>query len=140
MLFKMPYLNAIINESLRMFPPAWISDRVSKAPDHVDGLDIPKDTMVISLIYHAHYRKEDWNDAHLFKPERFIENKKLNSFFPFGAGPRMCIGNNFAMLEMQIFLVQFFKQFNVRITEETDPTIQALITLKPKNGIKLHLS
>ncbi len=139
-LMKMPYLNAVILETMRMYPPAWISDRVSKGNDEIDGYEISKGTLVISLLFHSHYRNEDWDDPTQFKPERFLDVKNPNAFFPFGAGPRMCIGNNFAMLEMQIFLVQFFKKFNVDIDTQTDATFEALITLKPKNGIKLQLS
>ena len=138
-LMRMPYLNAIILETLRMYPPAWISDRVSVNDDVVNGMSIPKDTLIISLFYHAHHRENEWRDPKVFRPERFIEDKNPSSYFPFGAGPRMCIGNNFAMLEMQIFLVQFYRQFSVDVTAQTNAEIEALITLKPKNGIILAL-
>ncbi len=138
-LMKMPYLNAIIMETLRMYPPAWIMDRISKEDDEVDGVPIPKDMLIIALVYHAHYKKEDWDEPEKFKPERFIDQRNHPAYFAFGAGPRMCIGNNFAMLEMQIFLVQFYRKFDVALTDETDATIKALITLKPENGMKLKL-
>ncbi len=139
-LMKMPYLNAVIMEAMRMYPPAWISDRVSKKEDQIDGHVIPANTMVLALLYHSHHRDEDWQNPLEFNPDRFLKTKNPNAYFPFGAGPRMCIGNNFAMLEMQIFLVQFIKKFNLDLATETDGTYEALITLKPKNGITLQLS
>lgn len=139
-LMKMPYLNAVILETMRLYPPAWISDRVAKGDDEVEGHKIPANTMVLALLYHSHHREEDWDEPMRFNPDRFLNVKNPNAYFPFGAGPRMCIGNNFAMLEMQIFLIQFLKKFKVDIHSETDHAYKALITLKPKNGIKLQLS
>lgn len=139
-LMKMPYLNAVILETMRLYPPAWISDRVAKADDEIDGHKIPAGTMVLALLYHSHHREEDWIEPEKFNPDRFLNVKNPSAYFPFGAGPRMCIGNNFAMLEMQIFLVQFMKKFKVNLDAQTDGAYKALITLKPKNGIKLQLS
>lgn len=139
-LMKMSYLNAVILETMRLYPPAWISDRVAKGDDEIDGFKIPDGTMVLALLYHSHHREEDWEEPEKFNPDRFLNVKNPSAYFPFGAGPRMCIGNNFAMLEMQIFLVQFLKKFKVDVHSETDNAYKALITLKPKNGIKLQLS
>lgn len=139
-LMKMPYLNAVILETMRMYPPAWIADRVSKGEDEIEGHAIAENTMIIALLYHSHYREQDWKEPQKFDPDRFLEVKNPDAYFPFGAGPRMCIGNNFAMLEMQIFLVQFFRRYDVNLHELTDASIEALITLKPKNGITLQLS
>ena len=138
-LMKMPLLNGIILEAMRMFPPAWILDRVAHEDDHAEGIDIPKGTMVLPLVYHAHYREEDWDAPDVFRPERFIQTKNQAAYFPFGAGPRMCIGNNFAMLEMQIFLVQFFKKFELEVTPNTSGKLKALITIKPEKGMRLKL-
>ena len=138
-LMQMPYLNAVISETMRMYPPAWVFDRVTKGQDQLDDFNLPADTLVIALAYHAHHDENEWDKPREFNPERFIDNKKPAAYFPFGAGPRMCIGNNFAMLEMQIFLVQFYRRFSVEVVPESSGIIEALITLKPKNGTKLAL-
>ncbi len=138
-LMKMPYLNAVILETMRMYPPAWISDRISKGEDEINGHIIPANTLIILLLYHSHHREEDWVEPQKFNPDRFVGVKNPSAYFPFGAGPRMCIGNNFAMLEMQIFLVQFLRKFRVELDALTDDSIEALITLKPKNGITLQI-
>jgi len=138
-LMAMPLLNAVIMEAMRLYPPAWILDRVAKEDDEREGIIIPKGTMVIPLVYHVHYLESDWENPTQFDPSRFIGKKNHKAYFPFGAGPRMCIGNNFAMLEMQVFLVQFLKKFNVEITPKTSGKIKALITLKPEHGMNLKL-
>jgi cytochrome P450 len=90
------------------------------------------------FFYGMHRNKDYWKDAGSFIPERFIdENGKIikhPSFFPFGAGPRMCIGNNFAMAEISLFMHAFFQQFRIISTAQV-PQMKALITLRPDKVI-----
>ena len=138
-LMKMPLLNAVIMETLRIYPPAWIMDRVALEDDEAGGFKISKGMMILPLVYHAHFREQDWVNPQQFNPQRFVDKKAHSAYFPFGAGPRMCIGNNFAMLEMQVFLVQFLRRYNVALSDETKVKIKPLITLKPAFGMKLKL-
>ncbi|HEV3224783.1 MAG TPA: cytochrome P450 [Puia sp.] len=132
------YLQAVINESMRLRPAAWITDRVALADDMFGDLSFPKNTIIMPFFYGMHRNKDYWNDANSFIPERFIDEqgkiKKHISFFPFGAGPRLCIGNNFAMAEISLFMYAFFKQFRILPTEQV-PEMKALITLRPDKVI-----
>lgn len=130
---KSPELTRLIQESMRLYPPAWISDRVALNDDVYENLLIPRGTVVLIFYYGMHRDPGLWEDPLLFKPARFIQEadkgrKKI--YFPFGAGPRLCIGNNFAMAEMTIFLQAFLKRFHV-LPGITEPTILPLVTLRP---------
>ena len=90
------------------------------------------------FFYGVHRNKDYWNNPNAFIPERFIDEqgkiKKHPSFFPFGAGPRMCIGNNFAIAEISMFLHAFFEQYRVLPTGQV-PEMKALLTLRPDKVI-----
>ncbi len=127
------YLMATIQESMRLYPAAWMTERVALADDAFEGISYPKNTIIIPFFFGLHRDEKVWADASKFNPQRFIDDPKLirsNSFFPFGAGPRMCIGNNFAMAEMSFFLYLFLKEFSVESTNK-QPIMKPLITLRP---------
>jgi cytochrome P450 len=129
------YMKASINEGMRLFPAAWMTDRVAIEDDAFADYTYPKGTIVIPFFYGLHRDKTIWEDAVEFKPERFLPDQKaakLKNFFPFGAGPRMCIGNNFAVAEMSFFLYEFLKEFQITPTEQM-PQMQPLLTLHPDN-------
>ena len=130
------YVNAVINESMRLYPPAWITDRVSLEDDTMAGFSIKKETLVGVSFYALHRNPKYWENPEDFNPERFIgeqRKKSMNYFYPFGAGPRMCIGMGFAIYEMTLALVHIVKHYQV-ISNDKEIAINPLITLKPKGG------
>lgn len=135
---KHDYLNAVINESMRLYPPAWISDRIALHDDAYRQFSFPKDTIVILFYYGLHRDKKFWEDPAAFMPERFLKDKgakdKQKAFYPFGAGPRLCIGNSFAMAEMTLFLQAMIRRFNILPTS-IEPHVKPLVTLRPDHVI-----
>src|SRR5258708_1980297 len=131
---KDEYLAAVINEGMRLYPAAWMTDRVALKDDQFGEFSFPRGTIILSFFYGLHRNKEYWNDESTFHPERFLtensKEKKSKNFFPFGAGPRLCIGNNFAMAEMSFFLYAFLKEFQISPTGQI-PELKPLITLRP---------
>lgn len=127
-------LNAVIRESMRLYPPAWISDRVALHDDAYLDYTFPADTILILFYYGLHRDPKYWEDPAAFKPERFLHDKgardKPKAYYPFGAGPRLCIGNNFAMAEMTLFLQAVVQHFDFIPTAEV-PGIKPLVTLRP---------
>lgn len=127
-------LSAVINETMRLYPPAWISDRVALQDDHFKGFRIPKDTIMVLFYYGLHRDAQYFDDPADFKPGRFLKKNsdkdKPKAFYPFGSGPRLCIGNNFAMAEMAIFLEEFVSNFTVKPTG-LKPGVKPLVTLRP---------
>jgi cytochrome P450 len=127
------YLRATINEGMRLYPAAWMTERVAIEDDKSGEYYFPKGTIIISYLFGLHRDQRFWKNASAFRPERFIDDPGLTRskhYYPFGAGPRMCVGNNFAMVEMSFFLFSLFKQFQLQPTGLI-PEMKARITLKP---------
>ena len=129
------YTRQVIEESMRLYPPAYFIDRVNIEEDEFDGKIVPKGTSLLFSMYEIHRHRDYWEDPETFKPERFEDTKKSsNAYYPFGAGPRMCIGNNFAMYEMILAVAELVKKYE--IFPPTHPIkIKPLITLKPEKAI-----
>jgi cytochrome P450 len=130
---KMSYINAVINEGMRLYPPAWITDRENINDDELLGFNIKAGTLIGVSFYELHRNPKYWENPSAFNPERFLGEEKKKSFqyfYPFGAGPRMCIGLAFAMYEMGLVLSYLIKKYNVQSLNK-DIQINPLITLKP---------
>lgn len=130
---KMAYTNAVINESMRLYPPAWITDRENVADDDFPGCHIKKGTLIGVSFYELHRNPKYWENPDTFMPERFLGEQKKQSlqyFYPFGAGPRMCIGAGFAMYEMSLALSYLVKKYRI-ISASQNIKINPLVTLKP---------
>ncbi|WP_264552305.1 cytochrome P450 [Flavobacterium sp. N2038] len=138
---KMTYTNAVLNESMRLYPPAWITDRQNVEDDSIGAYHLKKGTLIGVSFYELHRNPKYWEDPDKFDPERFLGEQKKHSmqyFYPFGAGPRMCIGAGFAIYEMCLTIAHIVKQFNIISTKE-DIQFNPLITLKPV-GIEVLFS
>ena len=127
------YMQAVINEGMRLYPPTWSTQRGTINDDEFGEYKYPKDTVIIPFFYGLHRDEKLWQDAANFQPERFIEGdklKKFKHFFPFGAGPRMCIGNHFAIMEMAYFVGAFLKKYRIKTTGQI-PKTQTFLTMGP---------
>ena len=133
LLRKCSYTQNVIEESMRLYPPAYFIDRVNIKEDEFEGKTFPKDSSLLFSVYEIHRNPRFWEDSEKFIPERFAEGRQSN-YFPFGAGPRKCIGNNFAMYEMVLTIAELISRFEISTTK-TKIEILPLITLKPKNAI-----
>ncbi|GAA3646275.1 cytochrome P450 [Flavivirga jejuensis] len=130
---KLNYTKCCIEESLRLYPPAWITDRVNIEDDKIDDYVLKKGTIIGASIYEIHRNENYWNNPESFKPSRFFEeNRKdiMPYYMPFGAGPRLCIGNNFAMYEMILAVDAILQKFHIS-TDNDIIKVNPLITLKP---------
>lgn len=142
-LSRLSYLTQIIQESMRLYPPAWITDRVAINEDQFNGIAIPKDTMIAAYIYGIHHAESLWENPEQFIPDRFAKEQKKNipsnAYLPFGGGPRLCIGNSFAMMEMQLILAKMLQKYKVELVKDQKIEMQPLVTLRPRYGIKMKL-
>lgn len=131
-LSELSYTKQCVDESLRLYPPAWITDRVNTEDDTIGDYHIKKGTMIGVSIYEMHRNKNYWEQPNSFIPDRFNEHNKERSkyYMPFGAGPRLCIGNNFAIYEMILTLKHVIESFDIS-TNVQDIKFNPLITLKP---------
>jgi cytochrome P450 len=133
------YTNNVVTESLRLYPPAWGMARVAIEDTEIAGYPIPKGCGV-SLAQWVVHRDPRWFEAPLeFRPERWEGDllKRLPRFayFPFGGGPRQCIGSNFAVMEANLLLATLAQQFRISLVPGREIIPAASITLRPKTGI-----
>ncbi len=138
---RLSYTMQVVQESLRLYPPAWIMDRIALADDEFKGLKIPKGTMIFPFIYGVHRLPDYWKNPDDFNPDRFEKNltkdRSAFSYLPFGGGPRMCIGVNFAYMEMQLVIVQTLRRMSFELVDQEAVIPQPLITLRAAGGIKM---
>jgi len=137
------YVRQVIDESMRLFPPAWIVGRRNQEEDEIGGYRIKKGTNVLMPIMYFHRSEKYWDEPLKFKPERFAPELKNNIdryvYFPFGGGPRLCIGNNFAIMEMQIILILMYRKYKFRLQDGFKVEPEPLITLRPKYGMVMKI-
>jgi cytochrome P450 len=136
---KLVYTSAVIQESMRLHPPAYFVSRVCAEDDIIDGVPISKNTGVLISIIAMHKHPDLWENPLKFQPERFLTpNEATRKFYhPFGAGPRMCIGNHFALMEITLILAKMIHHFDFKLVPNQKIVAQPMITLKPKYGIQL---
>lgn len=140
---KLQFLRQVIEESMRIYPPVWITDRASVEDDEIDGYHIKKGDTIVPYIYGVHHNPVYWPNPSVFDPDRFSpDNKKKHipfTYLPFGGGPRLCIGNNFAMMEMQLILASMVRKYQLELIPGQMLEPFPLVTLRPKNGILMNL-
>jgi len=136
---KLTYLTQIIEESMRLYPPAWLTDRIAAQDDEFQGVKIPKGTVVVTYFYGTHHAPDLWKNPEHFNPDRFAKDRKKQqapfAYVPFGGGPRLCIGNNFAIMEMQLILAAMLRRYEFGLIDNQQVEMLPLITLRPKSGI-----
>ncbi|KAG9444060.1 hypothetical protein H6P81_015400 [Aristolochia fimbriata] len=142
-LSKLTLLNMIINESLRLYPPASLLPRMAFEDFKLGDLQIPKGLSIWIPVLALHHSEELWGkDVHEFNPERFAGKSFApgRHFMPFAAGPRNCVGQSFAMMEAKIILAMFLTRFKFTISENYRHAPVIVLTLKPKHGVLIKLT
>ncbi|XP_051499974.1 thromboxane-A synthase [Apus apus] len=141
----LPYLDMVIAETLRMYPPAFRFTREAAKDCIVLGQHIPAGAVIEIAVGHLHHNPEFWPDPEKFIPERFTEEAKKErhpfAYLPFGAGPRGCIGMKMGLLETKITLLRILQKFQFKTCPETEIPLQlkSKATLGPKNGVYIIL-
>jgi len=141
---KLEYTKQVIQETMRLYPPAWSTDRVALEDFEIDGYLVKKGNVIIPFIYGVHHSPNYWNDPEVFDPERFSKanESKRHSFayFPFGGGPRLCIGSQFAMMEMQFLVAMLVTKFRFSLAQNHQPELQPMVTLRPKGALTMRVN
>lgn len=129
-LMKKSFTINIIKEAMRLHSPAWAIDRQALEDDSFKDYSWKKGTLIILYITGLHRNPKYWSNPNSFIPERFDdENAKNFAYYPFGAGPRLCIGEHFAMMEMALIVRKFYKNYSF-ISYQKDLEKKALVTLR----------
>ncbi len=135
----LPWTRSVIDEALRLFPPAWVLSRRSHQADVIGGHQVPAGTLVIVSPWVLHRRADPWTDPLIFRPERFLDAGGGHSgYLPFGQGPRLCIGREFALGEMVVVLSRLLAQHRIGLPPGwSRPAAQAQVAVHPRGGMPL---
>lgn len=138
---RLRYLTLVIHESLRLYPPSWANGRRAIRQDSLAGLPVPPGSRLLVSQYLVHRHPGFWEAPDAFRPERFSDAARPGlphlAYFPFGVGPRRCLGDDLAMLELRMVLATLGSRFRVRLLPGQDIRPEASVTLRPRGGIKV---
>jgi cytochrome P450 len=136
---RLVFTKAVLEESLRLFPPAWIFERQAIIDDEIGGYRVPRKAMVAISPYLMHRNPRYWERPDAFDPDRFSASQTAArpkyAYLPFGGGARLCIGNAFAMMEAQIILAMVAQKWSLDLAPGFSVQMEPSVTLRPRNGL-----
>lgn len=139
----LPYTRMVIQEAMRLYPPAFGFTRFATGADEIGGYAIPANSVIFLSAYCTHRHPAFWEKPELFDPERFTPERAAGrprfAYFPFGGGPRQCIGNAFAMMEAQLVLATVAQRYRLRLVPGHPVEPQVLPVLRPRHGLPMTL-
>jgi cytochrome P450 len=138
------YTGMILKETMRLYPPAWVlNGRTAMEALSLGGYTIPAGGLIFVAPYVLHRQPDYFPDPERFDPERFrperVKELPRYGYIPFGAGPRVCIGNSFAMMEARLILATVAQHYRLILEPGQEVELQPQITLSPKNGLRMRL-
>ena len=140
---KLSYVRQVVEESLRLRPPAPLVARNVVKDDEIDGYRVSSGDVVFTFFWGTHRHPEFWSDPETFDPDRFAPERSKNrhswSFIPFSGGPRTCIGNSFALVESSILVAQLLNRFDIQVLPCGDVTPVAIATMRPSRPVRVVL-
>ncbi len=138
---QLPLVDAMISEAMRLYPPGWLLMRRAQESDEVLGFAVPRGSFVVAPVYALHRHPDYWNAPDRFDADRFLDPSVPVDplvYIPFGVGPRRCIGETFARIEMRILLARLLDRFRLEPLGEI-PQPQPLTTLRPRDPVRVRL-
>jgi len=134
----------VLEESMRLYPPAWAFARSAIDEDEIGGHTISKGAYVLVFPATTHRHPDFWEQPDVFDPERFSPERSAGrhrfAYFPFGGGPRVCIGNQFALTEAQLILATILPRYQFRLLPGVEMVPEPLITLRPRGKLLMTIS
>ncbi|MEM7585466.1 MAG: cytochrome P450, partial [Acidobacteriota bacterium] len=138
-LSELRYTQAVVRESLRLYPPAWYTPRTNVEEDVLDGVRIPAGSTVIVFQYLMHQDPQHWQDPHSFRPERFLDISSHPAYMPYGWGPRYCFAADYAHMMMTAFTALIARDYALRLKTPEPPRMDPLINLRMKEDLHLTM-
>src|SRR5262249_25169330 len=141
-LAELEYLRLVIDEALRLYPPTWITARTTSGPVEIDGYRIPANATLLLSPFVTHRDPRFWAEPERFDPERFRTGRSTRpryAYFPFGGGPRTCIGSGFAAIEMQIVAAMATQRYEMTLAPGCRAEPEPGTVLVPRGGVKIKL-
>lgn len=137
---QLPYTRAVVNECLRLYPAAWVITRRSRRPVVLSGHNVSAGATLIISPYLLHRDANLWRDASNFRPDRFLATQEVErlAYLPFGAGPRLCVGRDLALLQLPLIVAEIARSFRV-LPVGALPRPDFGVTLRPRDGLPCRL-
>jgi cytochrome P450 len=140
---RLPYLQAVMNEALRLYPPAYIMAREAVEPCEIGGYEFRPGSTIIFSQWVMHRDERFYDNPEAFRPERWLDGLMdrlpAGAYFPFGDGPRRCIGQGFALLEAAIVIATLAQKFRYRLVPGHPVVAEPLVTLRTRHGIQMTI-
>ena len=139
---ELPRLQAVINETMRLYPPVWLTSRQATCDTTLNGREISAMDWVLVCIYLVHRNPRIWDDPHAFRPERFrhqVDGPERHAFIPFGGGRHLCIGKHFAAIESMLVAARILQSFRLERVNEKPLAPWAGLTLKPTGEVPMKV-
>ena len=141
---KLPYMEQVINETLRLYPPAWLIPRKSLEIDYLGPYQIPAGSDIFISPYFLQRDPKVWEEPDKFNPDRYTatmgKNQHKSSYIPFSAGPRKCIGDHFSLIEMKFHLAMLIKEFEFNLVEDRPIELEPQVNLRSKYPIFMKIN
>jgi len=138
-LAQLPLTRAIFDETLRLYPPAWIITRRAIAADKLGDGEIPANGLILISPYVVHRHPGFWPEPEQFRPDRFLpgasDGRPRFAYIPFGGGPRLCIGDQFALTEAQLIIAEVARRGRLALVPDQKVVMEPLVTLRPQHGL-----
>jgi cytochrome P450 len=140
---NLKYTERVLTEAMRIYPPVWVMGRRSISGIKIGGYYIPPKSIILLSQYVIHHDRRFYTEPEKFDPERWASEKAKSlpkmAYFPFGGGPRFCIGEQFAWMEGILLIATIAQKWKLRLVPGHKVELQPLITLRPKHGMKMML-
>ncbi len=141
-LHRLALTTRVVDEALRLYPPFWTIDRVATESDEIGGLRIPKGTMVLPYIYGAHHDASRWPEPERFDPDRFLPRSSGGrhrfAYLPFGGGPRLCIGQNMAIVTILLILATVVRRYDFALATDVPVNMRPMMLLRPDGPVQMR--
>jgi cytochrome P450 len=132
----------VVDEALRLYPPFWMIDRIALEDDEICGIRIPAGILVVPYIYGTHHNASIWPDPEVFDPERFSPERSGErhrfAYLPFGGGPRLCIGNNMAIVQILLIVVAIVQKYDFALTDDRPVSTRPMMLLRPDGPVHMR--
>ena len=137
------YTRRVFDETLRLYPPAWLVTRKNVQDDTIRGARIPAGSLVVISIAGVQRSPACWNNPQQFDPDRFLPENSAGrhryAYLPFGGGPRLCIGNTFALQEAPLVLAAIYQRYHLELVDPEAMIVDALVTQRPRGGLHMRV-
>ncbi len=138
---RLRYTEMVFAEAMRLYPPAWVIGRMALEPHAIDGHEVPERSIVLMSQFVTHHDARWYPEPYRFDPERWRpeerEQRPRFAYYPFGGGPRLCIGESFAWMEGALVLATIAQKWRLRLVPSHPLALKPLVTLRPRHGMKM---